>query len=66
MIFWDAKRQATPAQMIPSVNEVLLQALPLVGSCCAAAAARLGALLTLKEESGLCNTAGEDGIFPLM
>lgn len=50
--------------MIPSVNDVLLQELPLVGSCCAAAAARLGALLRLKEESGLCDTLGEDGTFP--
>ena len=50
--------------MIPSVNEVLLLVLPLVGSCCAtAAAARLGALLRLKEESGLCDTTGEDSIF---
>jgi hypothetical protein len=64
MMFWDANRQATPTQIMPSVNQVLLLLLGSSGG--AATAARLGALLRLKEEAGLCDIKGEDGIFPFM
>lgn len=63
-MFWDANRQATPTQIMPSVNQVLLLLLGSSGG--AATAARLGALLRLKEEAGLCDIKGEDGIFPFM
>jgi len=67
MMFWDAKRQATPTQMMPRVNQVVLLVLLLLGSTGGAvAAARLGALVRLKEEAGLCDIKGEAGILPFM
>lgn len=65
-MFKDANRQATPTQMMPRVNQVLLLVVLLGSSGGAVAAARLGALLRLKDEAGLCDTEGEDGIFPFM
>lgn len=66
-MFWEANKQATPTQIMPSVNQVLLLVLALLGSSGGAVAgARLGALLRLKEEAGLCDIKGEDGIFPFM